>query len=176
MIDTNVRCVKKEDKYTALSVAQKSIKSLCARCAANTDCKKKASLERLVKGGMIDAKITSCSAYEFPIAFIDQTGTDKEHFNTFRMGKAWSSRLNEGDTIGLVDKNNELYGKAIVTDVFSGSKDDMLLTHGAMNHLMIDRYLAFEPSDLARVLRNCYGNLIYKNNDMVSVIYLRRSA
>lgn len=173
MIETDVRNVKKGNLgLTALKKPEANVESLCVRCSINQDCKINKKARLLAKEKAV-IKIVECKDYVWPIVFRDTTGTDAK-FNTFRMGKAWSERLKIGDRVGLIDKENQLYGIAIVENVHLFAKEKALVEHGSKNHLMLEEDEANAPKVLAKVLRNSYGGLVYGNNDLISVIYFTR--
>lgn len=172
-MNTNLRSVKTEERgATILTAPQKAAKRLCESCCSQLDCKHKVALERLELAHSIPVIIKHCPHFVYPIVFRDSKGLIAG-CNTMRMGKAWSNRVERGDAVGFVDKDNKVFSTATVKEVLLLSKAEALAEHSHLNHMLIEDSLGKQEAagKLAKILRNNYGNLVYKNNDLITVIY-----
>ncbi|NTX17999.1 hypothetical protein [Burkholderia cepacia] len=97
-------------------------------------------------------------------------------FNTFRIGKVWAARVNDGDTVYLMDKKKMLiFGRATVGAVFTGGLHELAETHAVFNHNQIDNPdVENAPARLIANMQKRYGPHIAHNNKLTTVIYLRR--
>jgi hypothetical protein len=96
-------------------------------------------------------------------------------FNTFRVGKIWSSRVKDGDIVGLMTtRNMRLIGKARVLGVFVGPLRDMAESHAKNNHNQkhLDPQGAW--SRLIAAMRKRYRPRVIEDHSVVTVIYLKR--
>lgn len=174
MIDLNLRSLRKDgEKFT---VSPKSVldkqRHLCNHCAYNSDCKH-AKRAADARQEMIESRVLECAGYSTPIGFSDLTGLDSEDFNTLRLGSAWAKRVEDQQEVGLVcTKTGELVGRKKVVRVVVGPKDQIVKDHAYKNHLMLGKKKRTAAIEMAKKLPNIYGNLIYKNNDMMTAIYL----
>ncbi len=101
-------------------------------------------------------------------------GMDGE-FNTFRLGVAWSKRVESGNAVLLMDKKQyELMGCAEVTAVHVGKLSDMSALHARHNHnqLGLDQDGAGERL-IANMIRR-YGPHKCSTGTNVTVIYMKR--
>lgn len=96
------------------------------------------------------------------------------NFNTFRLGRAWSKKLNKGD-VALLIKKPELFvlAEARVTKVLVGRLREMatLYAHENHNQRLGDREGAAER--LIESMKRRYGPHMVDDNRFVTVIYLR---
>ena len=174
MINLNLRSLRKDgEKFTVSpkSVLEKQ-RHLCSHCAYSSDCKHaKRSAE--ARQELIESRVLECGGYSTPIGFSNLTGLDSESFNTLRLGSAWAKRVQDGQEIGLVcTKTGELVGRKKVVRVVVGPKDRIINDHAYKNHLMLGMKRGAAAKKMAKVLPGIYGNLIYKNNKMMTAIYL----
>ncbi|WP_323016363.1 hypothetical protein [Castellaniella sp.] len=95
-------------------------------------------------------------------------------FNTFRLGVAWGKRLNEHDTVILVNQpRSEILARAEVVSVQCGVFSDMAAMHATRNHNY--RGLTREEASqrlIASMIKR-YGPHKCSENSKVTVIYLR---
>lgn len=133
------------------------------------------------KDGCVAAKdegkfITSCDEFMHTIAFRSQKGLDTPAFNTLRLGKAWSTRVRPNDRVRLADGEDQTIGWATVTAVILGTKEEIIRAHAKDNHLLIESEMTREEAGdwMLKQMPNLYGNLIYKNNELCTVIQLSR--
>jgi len=144
---------------------------LCERCGQYDQCEKSSKV--LGEGVFVKSE---CDTFLPIVMFVNPSGTDDE-FTTIRLGKAWPKRVIPGTTVALFSKKNGRYGVAKVTFCAVGDKHDMISDSLATNHLMLG--LKESESELVtrltKIVRNSYGNLIYKNNEYATIIGLRRT-
>lgn len=148
--------------------------SLCDDCGAQAECPTLKSKKRLERKSGASMTITHCPSFVYCLMFQNRKGTNLESFNTIRLGKSWSERLKEGDKVALVDKTG-IYGFAEVLAVGLDTKEKIVTDHAFLNHLYIEQNLTREiaGADLLKKMPSIYGNLIYKNNQYATVIYLK---
>lgn len=96
-------------------------------------------------------------------------------FNTFRLGRAWSKRLNEGDSVLLINKKESSYiGYARIIAVHTGKLSDMGEQYGSQNHNQ--KHLPSEGAGKcvtdATIKR--YGPHKCDDNSVVTVILMKR--
>lgn len=167
MIDTNIRSVKVDKDVYHSRTKTRGAKDLCQHCGHNGNCTKQQKNAQ--------EELYECREYQFPIAFRDARGLAGE-FNTMRLGKAWFGRVKEGDVVALVDKEGTRVGQAQVQRVFLLPKDEALHHHAEQNHLYREKTwrdkMLSVTAKMEKILRSSYGNLVYNNNDRVTVIYL----
>jgi hypothetical protein len=70
------------------------------------------------------------------LTFLDFAGTDAKVFNTFRLGKAWFSKLGVGDRVLIGDKRY-IEGERFVRDLWCGPAKQMLVEHATLGHVEI---------------------------------------
>lgn len=145
-----------------------STPDLCAYCGRQNACR---ALEEACNYGRTTA-IRRCDEFMPPLVFRSQKGTEAA-FNTFRLGGAWARRLQPGMEVALVDGVGQVFGTARVKSVYFGAIEDMAMMFGRDNHMLRDR-VEVVPQDMLKVLRQSYGNLIFKSHDTATVIYLER--
>lgn len=134
---------------------------LCNSCGHATTC------------AVRSEKAQQCSDYQPVLAFKSLAGTEGE-FNTFRLGGAWYNRVRVGQQLGLLNHLCEKVGDALVTGVHCGSKDDMITSFAAGNHLMIAAKPDDPVAELTRKIRNLYGPNFMARAELMTVIELRR--
>lgn len=94
-------------------------------------------------------------------------------FNTFRLGGAWSRRLQPGEVVGLLDKKQMcLIGYAKVTGVQTGKLNQMSAQHGCRNHNQ--KHLPEEGAGerVVAAMMKRYGPHKCKETSLVTVIEL----
>ena len=174
MINLNVRSVKRDGSSVRANYSVTVNRSLCEHCTQQRTCKALKSIDRAQSKYKIGAQIKECKSYIYPILFVDPKGTEGV-FNTIRLGEAWLKRLEIGDTVGLIDKEGNVFGYAEVTDIFSRTREFAIRENAYQNHLYVNSGMtqAEAGRDLEKKLPNLYGNLIVKSNSMATVIYLK---
>lgn len=141
-----------------------SKRTLCDRCGAYMGCN-------------IPKRQASCGLFLPIIGFKPPLRGVDGRFNTIRMGKAWMKRVFPGSRVALLNlKTNEVFGTAIVDRLDFAEKEHIAEVHAKDNHLFVDTNVS--PAEcgerMPKILRNLYGNLIYKNNAYATAIYLIR--
>lgn len=172
-MNTNLRSLKRTQKgFTVLRKAESSPNDLCSHCCMNGNCTYQKDIKKISEESNIQVNLSHCPHYIMPILFRDETGLNCDSFNTMRMGGAFSRRLKILDTIGLVNKKDEVINYAKVTDVLLLDKHTALTNHAKYNHMLIEQDLPHEEAaeKLAKILRNNYGNLVFTNNDQISIL------
>lgn len=171
-ISTNVRSVRMIQSVTGVAFSVEHHRNpaldLCSSCGRREACEAFGQMTGYERKG----PIRRCDQYMPPLMFRDKRGTEHS-FNTFRLGAAWASRLQPGVEVALVDAKEELFGTARVRAVYHGALEDMALLFGEDNHMLLGKD-AVVPGDMLKVLRNAYGNMIYRAHDTATVIYLER--
>ena len=151
-----------------------SKKVLCDHCGRSGACNMEGSSR-----GMWKSYVTKkCHEFMPVIAFKPPLIGFEGVFNTFRMGGAWVKRVAPGSQIGLLDTSTQsVFATATITDVISGDKNEMAYLHGCRNHLFKSQQLSDEVAarEIKKALRTLSGNLIYNNNTIATVIYMRRN-
>lgn len=166
MIDCNVRSVKIEGEFYHTRTKTRGAKELCQFCGNRENC------ETLNNAKDV---IIECDKYQFPIMFRDPKGLDGL-FNTMRLGKTWSKRVFKDDIVALVNKEGRRIGLAKVREVFLLSKEEAIVKHSEENHLFKvkqDKQVSV-IARMEKILRASYGNLVYNNNDQITVINLEQ--
>jgi len=135
---------------------------LCNACGNRHSCSIKSEATQL------------CTDYQPVIPFMKLDGMGEE-FNTFRLGSAWARRVKPGQAIGLLNRQGEKIGEAVVKAVHCGDKEEMLNEHARYNHLMIAKPHDNPAAELKRLIRNMYGTNYLANASSFSVIYLKRA-
>jgi len=152
-------------------IYKRRVGDLCERCGDIFKCN--SSSDRASKEFGADMVVSECGISKPILVFREPVGIDDE-FNTMRLGKAWFSRLYTGKIISMWDKT-EWIGDAMVIGLEMGDKEQMMAEHSYLNHALIEQMQ--NPKDAAdmmpKILRSAYGNLIYKHNDLITVIYLK---
>lgn len=148
---------------------------LCDGCAHSGICPTLKSKKRLEKKSGASLWISECFHFSFCLVFQDVKGTDAPEFNTIRLGKAWGQRVRQGDVMGMINKAGEVYGLAEVQDIDWAEKALIVQRNAWRNHLYVNSGMTQEQAgtDLLRRMPSIYGNLIYKNNDSATVIWLK---
>lgn len=171
-ISTNVRSVRMIPSVTGVSFSiehhRNTSTALCSSCGRKDVCEAFGAMtgyERI-------NPVRRCDQYMPPLVFRDRRGTESS-FNTFRLGCAWSSRVQAGSEVALVDERGEVFGTARVRSVYQGAIEDMAILFGEDNHMMLSKQ-AKMPEDMLKVLRNAYGKMIYSAHDSATVICLER--
>lgn len=155
MINPNLRFLKHANGTYTMK------RGLCESCGHFASCK------------IANLDTMACTDYQPVIAFKNLAGTEGR-FNTFRLGSAWSYRVVEGQTIGILNGRCEKVGEAIIEAIHCGEKLDMLKAHAHMNHLMLAKPHEDPVADLSRRIRNLYGTNFYSKAQLFTVICLKR--
>jgi hypothetical protein len=172
LIETNTSPLRRVDKgFTTLPKSQSGRANMCGMCALQSHCP-------VVKNQPLFATqhVITCENFIPPFRFSNVSGLDFGSFNTMRLGKAWFNRLVRGDFVALLDQDNDVYSYMEVTKVLVGNKEKMIRNHAVNNHLCLDKGLKKRKSEtyLTAKLPSVFGNLIWKNNEIMTVIYLER--
>lgn len=154
MINTNLRYLKVREGAYCMS-------NLCESCGNNQSCSIRSQANLI------------CTDYQPALPFKSFAGTETS-FNTFRLGAAWSKRVQPGQLVGLINSRLEKEGEARVTAVHCGDKLRMLELHAARNHLMLAKPHSDPAIELARLLRNLYGGGFFAKAGFLTVIDLER--
>jgi hypothetical protein len=97
-------------------------------------------------------------------------------FNTFRLGRKWSTLLKKGDHVLLMDaKAKSVFGRAQVTDVYVGKLVDMAFENAAGNHNQLGKGESEAAEDLLERMRRRFGPHIATDTKTTTVIYLKRT-
>jgi hypothetical protein len=95
-------------------------------------------------------------------------------FNTFRMGRRYST-LEEGQRVYLMDeKRKMIFGEAEVIDVSVGPLGALCAVFAHENHTELDKNDGDSAERLYRLLSKLYGPHIVSPNKTATVIKLRR--
>lgn len=174
MIDTNLRAVKRTpDGATILTKATANLRSLCQHCAIATRCKHRDRLDKVHQLAQLQAPVTCCAEYHYPIHFADTTGLDQPRFNTLRLGDAWQKRLRVGENVGLLDADRRLIQVRVVRHLEVVSKTiPGLLPYAHANHLLVAQQLSADEAAerMLKILRNNYGKLVFERQRVLTVI------
>lgn len=120
------------------------------------------------------APMQTCSVFMPAIPFSVLVGMNRL-FNTIRVGKAWTQRLDPGQMIALYEaREKRIFGHARVIGHTSGGITGMLEDHARANHLMLDTPPADAPAILHSWLRQNYGPRIITDQTNLTAIYLLR--
>lgn len=119
--------------------------------------------------------VRSCQDYRPILTFRPPVKNFDKDFNTFRLGMAWVNRVSPGTVVGLQRTDTgEVFGTAVVTQVFSGDYEDMCDEHAVMNHSLLDMPSDRSASDeIRKIISKMFGRAPLQNRPMMTVIYLR---
>lgn len=94
-------------------------------------------------------------------------------FNTFRLGAAWIKRVEPGDNVLLANKARSLViGRAVVSEVDSGTLKEMAIKHGYQNHSQ-EGYAPEEAAQrITQSMIKRYGPHKCSEESKVTVLYL----
>lgn len=154
MINPNLRYLRVKEGAYCMS-------NLCESCGNNQSCSIRSEANLI------------CTDYQPVLPFKTLAGTESL-FNTFRLGAAWSKRVQPGQSIALINPKLEKVGEARVIEVHCGDKLHMLEVHAARNHLMLAKPHQDPAVELARLLRNLYGGGFFAKAGFLTVIDLER--
>jgi hypothetical protein len=133
--------------------------ALCDACAASDACPQRNSKKR-------------CADFIPVLRFAINANLYSGLYNTIRIGKAWSDRLQPGQRVGIWDDVERRLTFAVVeTSHWSEDKAEILNLHAGRNH--IGMTLDSPASQMPGVLMNCYGNGFYTKSWGLSAIYLQ---
>lgn len=125
------------------------------------------------------------NAYGYALDFSPPMfGLDARQWNTFRLGRVWTERLNLGDRVYLLNKRiMHVFGAAIVEGLHVGPLIDMAREHARFNHNQLIRRkgvlrsrssVRIAKEQLMENMRRRYGLHIATDSKLCTVIYLRR--
>lgn len=119
---------------------------------------------------------TRCKQYLPALPFTADVGFELgRDANTMRVGRAWTQRLDEGQTIALYDtKLRAIFGYAEVHGLFAGPIVTMLKEHAASNHIMLTTPKRKAPAELGAWMLQNYGPHIINDRTTLTAIYLLR--
>lgn len=118
--------------------------------------------------------VLSCKSFIPVITFQDASGMVSD-FNTFRLGRAWFSRVAVGVVVQLRKTDGADIGRATVTAVHGGVFTEMDKEFGIDNHIALQAACDGDAEfSLADVMKAVYGGHRFDPDGQVSVIYLKR--
>lgn len=160
-IDTDTRQVRRDAAGFYRSGAGKNI---CDHCGHRSVC---ANVDQT----------NSCADYLPALPFVGDVGFEPGRVaNTMRVGRAWTERLDEGQTVALYDtKLKEIFGYAEVHGLFAGPIVEMLQAHASDNHIMLTTHPFKAPTELGAWMRQNYGPQIIHDRTTLTAIYLLRT-
>lgn len=133
--------------------------ALCDACAASDECPQRNTKK-------------SCADFIPVLRFAINANLYAGVYNTIRIGKAWSDRLQPGQRVGIWDDVEERLTFAVVeASHWSDDKQQILDLHAARNH--IGMTLDDPAAQMPGVLMNCYGKGFYAKSWGLSAVYLR---
>lgn len=172
MINTNVRRVKRsEHGLTMLTAPQTKViaESLCDRCGLQDACE----ILKTVQSQRVQlVRVLECEWYQFPLKFINKSGTEGKGWNTIRLGSAWSNRVKEGDVVALIDSRNRKYGEAKVQKVVLDITENIIQLYGEDNHCALDVADDQKVSTVRSALLSSYGSSHIASAIQSTAIYL----
>lgn len=133
--------------------------ALCDACAASDACPQRNSKKR-------------CADFIPVLRFAVNANLYAGPYNTIRIGKAWSDRLQTGQRVGIWDDvERRLSFAKVEVSFWHDDKREILNTHAYHNH--IGMTLEDPAAQLPTVLMNCYGKGFYTKSWGLSAIYLQ---
>jgi len=159
-IDTDTRQVRRDASGFYRSGAGKRI---CDHCGHKTTCP--------ISGwGLL------CNWYLPALPFVGDVGFKPgKPANTMRVGRAWTERLDVGQTVALYDtKLKEIFGYATVVSTHAGPILPMLKEHAKHNHIMLKTPKRKAPAELGAWMRQNYGPQIIHDRTTLTAVYLLR--
>lgn len=147
------------------SAYAKHPEGICSMCALRLSC---------VDVGRSDDPVSSCEDIVMPVGFEDKIGTDKNLFNTVRLGHNTAEKFREGDPIALVDRKGLVYGAGVVKQSIKATKTEMLSVHAHMNHTQLHMDKADAPKRLWGIVAKIYHNFMKTDEPVFSVLYIER--
>jgi len=166
--------VKLVDGYFTLEtvVEQRKRINLCDQCGLGARCSIRSTVAKLNKEGVVILPVKTCKEFRHRIPFQSERGLIKDRVNTFRMGAAWSGRIDPGNIVLLTNsKTGAVYGEAEVIEKHVGSFEEMATAHALNNHMLIDSGEADPVEAMYTILQKSYGPLYVSRDKQVSVIY-----
>ena len=114
---------------------------------------------------------TQCTAFIPALRFAVSSGfTSGTQRNTIRIGKAWFTRLQIGQTIALWDdKNQQLLTARVDAVYWNENKDQLLKDHSQYNHMV--QCNAVKKESFKALLESCSGTGFYRNARGLTAIY-----
>lgn len=98
-----------------------------------------------------------------------------EGTNTFRIGSNYDAILRAGEVVALADEDlgRVVRATAVVTDIFTGTLDDMLSKHGENNHHIAKEHSEVGVAELRAFLVDNYAEVgqVVDRTTPFSVIY-----
>lgn len=156
-LDTDTRQVRLRDGAYRSGAG----KRICDHCGHRATCR------------LVD-QVSQCADFLPALPFTDETGLQKVS-NTMRVGRAWTERLQIGQTVALYHtKRREVFGYAQVLHHSYGPIVPMLRLHAGANHLMLDTPLKKAPKVLGEWMRQNYGPRIINGDTTLTAVYLLR--
>jgi hypothetical protein len=160
IIDTDTRQVRRDAAGFYRSGAGKNI---CDHCGHRNVC------------ANVDT-VKACEQYLPALPFVGDVGFELGRIvNTMRVGRAWTQRLDRGDTVALYDtKLKAIFGYALVERTVAGNIVPMLKEHAANNHIMLNTPKRKAPAELGAWMLQNYGPHIVHQGTTLTAIYLLR--
>lgn len=131
--------------------------ALCDACAAS--------------GCVARDTLNQCTDFIPVLRFAVSEGfTSGTQRNTIRIGKAWFTRLQIGQTIALWDdKNQQLLTARVDAVYWNENKDQLLKDHSQYNHMV--QCNAVKKESFKALLESCSGTGFYRNANGLTAIY-----
>ena len=108
------------------------------------------------------------------IGFIPPMGQVYADFNTFRMGKRWSKLYRGKQVLLLNEKEQSVFGTAVVLEVHLGKCNELCAMYAHENHTRIGIECDNHPEELYATLKRIYGPHILTPTKTFTVVKLRR--
>lgn len=153
-------------------VYSRRVGDLCERCGIYETCEGSSARANELD---VEIVVSECGNFQPIILFVNPKGTD-DVFSTIRLGQAWIKRLRTGSVVSLFSKKEGRYGTAEVIQTNLDIKSATICRSIYSNHMMLD-FIGTQHDKieaLTKIVKNSYGNLIWKNNDMAVMISMKR--
>lgn len=95
-------------------------------------------------------------------------------FNTFRMGRKYSTLEIHSDVFLMDEKQKVIFGSAEVLEVTLGKVGELCVLYGAQNHTELENEVENHAESLYRTLLKIYGPHILTPTKLFTVVRLRR--
>lgn len=155
--------------YTIEPESNLSRSALCNLCGIDAACPILQNMNKFAEHA--DIQVRTCGRYVPLIGFRKPyLGLQASLFNTLRLGTTWASRLTEGKVVAITDaKTGSILRFGKVDRIATGSFDNMIRTHGMMNHLALG---GKSLEDVDTLLRKAYHNFM-REDPQLTAIYIR---
>jgi len=95
-------------------------------------------------------------------------------FNTFRMGRKYSTLEPHSDVFLMDEKEKAIFGTAEVMEVVTGKVGELCVEYGAHNHTELENHDGNNAETLYKTLLKIYGPHILNPTKLFTVVTLRR--